>query len=211
MQSLDPRVSGRIPSPGGDITALLRVGPGVSITSELSNQYNVRGGNFDELGVRQRHQVYRPFLVRAGSKKASLPQPNMVDRIEFSAGGWEAKYGDRMSSVLDIHYRKPNAFGGAASLGLLGGSLQLEGVSKDGKWTHNTGLRYRSNAYVLGSLDTQGDYNPRYTDLQTYVTWKPEKNAPLEIAFLGNFSRNQYNFIPQTRQTDVGNISETTG
>ena len=210
MQSLDPRVSGRIPSPGGDITALLRVGPGVSITSELSNQYNVRGGNFDENLVYVNDiQVYRPFLVRAGQQEGlSFPNPDMVDRIEFSAGGWEAKYGDRMSSVLDIHYRKPNAFGGAASLGLLGGSLQLEGVSKDGKWTHNTGLRYRSNAYVLGSLDTQGDYNPRYTDLQTYVTWKPEKNAPLEIAFLGNFSRNQYNFIPQTRQTDVGNINE---
>lgn len=210
MQSLDPRVSARIPTPNNDISGLVRMGPGVSITSELSNQYNVRGGNFDENLVYVNDiQVYRPFLVRAGQQEGlSFPNPDMVQSIEFSAGGFQAKYGDRMSSVLDITYRKPKEFGGAASLGLLGGTLQLEGRSKNERWTHNTGFRYRNNSYLLGTFDTQGDYNPVYTDLQTYVTWKPHKYSPLEVAFLGNFSRNRYNFVPQTRESDVGNINE---
>lgn len=210
VTKLDPKIVGSIPTPQEGIEAVLMTAP-VNFSSELSSQYSVRGGSFDENLVYVNDiQVYRPFLVRAGQQEGlSFPNPDMVDNIVFSAGGFEAKYGDKMSSVLDIKYRKPTEFGGSVSGSFLGGTLQLEGVSKNEKLTHNTGFRYKSNSYVLGSLDTQGDYKPNYTDLQTFITYSPKgKYGNLEFNFLGNYSRNKYNFIPQTRETDVGNINE---
>ncbi|MFM1930835.1 MAG: hypothetical protein RL226_138 [Bacteroidota bacterium] len=132
----------------------------------------------------------------------------MVDNIVFSAGGFEAKYGDRMSSVLDIKYRKPTQFAGSVTMGLMGLSLQIEDVNKEKTFSHNSGIRYRNNSYILGSLDERGDYNPTYFDFQTYLTFNPDKHGPWEYHFLGNVSRNRYNFIPQTRETDVGTINE---
>jgi hypothetical protein len=209
MQRLDPRIINGIPTPNDGIEGILITAP-VNITNELSSSYSVRGGSFDENLVYVNDiQVYRPFLVRAGQQEGlSFPNPDMVESIEFSAGGFEAKYGDKMSSVLDIKYRRPNKFGGTVSGSFLGGSAQLEGISKNKKFTHNSGVRYKANSYLLGSLDTQGDYNPRYTDFQTYVTFTPKEYGSLEFSFLGNYSRNRYNFVPSTRQTDIGNINE---
>jgi hypothetical protein len=207
MKGLDPKIQRRIPGPRDGIEAVLMQAP-VNFASELSSAYSVRGGSFDENMIYVNDiEVYRPFLVRAGEQEGlSFPNPDMVESIEFSAGGFESRYGDKMSSVLDIRYRKPKEFGGMASGSLMGGALQLESLSKSKKWSHNTGARYRNNAYVLGALDTQGDYNPAYTDAQTFITYKADGN--LTFNFLGNYSRNRYNFIPRTRQTEVGNINE---
>ncbi len=209
LQRIEPKIANRIPSPRGTIEDVLLQAP-VNFTSELSSSYSVRGGSFDENLVYVNDiQVYRPFLVRAGQQEGlSFPNPDMVDNIYFSAGGFEAKYGDRMSSVLDITYRKPTEFRGAFNASMLGVSFQIEDINKKGNFTHNTGIRYRDNSYVLGSLDEQGDYNPRYFDFQTFLTWKPEKYGLWTHSFLGNVSQNRYNFIPQTRETDVGTINE---
>ena len=209
IQRLEPKIASQLPSVRGTVEDLLLQAP-VNFTSELSSSYSVRGGSFDENLVYVNDiQVYRPFLVRAGEQEGmSFPNTDMIERIDFSAGGFQAKYGDKMSSVLDIRYRKPTEFGGAVSLSMLGASLQLEDRSKNKKWSHNSGFRYRNNSYILGTLDNQGDYNPNYIDFQTYITFDPDTAGPWEFNFLGNFSRNQYNFIPQTRQTDVGNINE---
>lgn len=209
IQRLDPKVIDNIPTPQEGIEAILLTAP-VNFSSELSSSYSVRGGSFDENLVYVNDiQVYRPFLVRAGQQEGlSFPNPDMVESIEFSAGGFEAKYGDRMSSVLDIKYRRPTEFSGSITGSFLGGAVQLEDASENGKFTHNSGIRYKSNTYLLGSLDTQGDYDPRYTDFQTYLSFKPQQYGNLEFNFLGNYSRNRYNFIPKTRQTDVGNINE---
>lgn len=209
MSSIDPKIANKIPTPNAGIEGLLAVAP-VNFSSELSSSYSVRGGNFDENLVYVNDiQVYRPFLVRAGQQEGlSFPNPDMVENIEFSAGGFEAKYGDRMSSVLDIKYKRPKKFAGAFTGGFLGGSLQMEDIGKKKRFTHNTGIRYKSNSYLLGSLDTQGDYRPNYTDIQTFITFTPKEYSPFELQFLGNYSRNNYNFIPSTRETEVGNINE---
>jgi len=209
MNPIETRTLSALPSVSGNIEDYLRTTV-ANIASELSSSFSVRGGSFDENLIYVNDiQIYRPFLVRAGEQEGlSFPNADMVDRINFSAGGFEAKYGDKMSSVLDISYRKPRAFGGSAMASLLGGSLQLEGISKSEKWTHNTGFRYKSNTYILNTLDTQGDYDPRFTDLQSYITFSPKPYGPFEFAFLGNYARNKYRFIPQTRETDVGTINE---
>lgn len=207
VRRLDPKVQRFIPGPRDGIENVLLQAP-VNFASELSSAYSVRGGSFDENMIYVNDiEVYRPFLVRAGEQEGlSFPNPDMVESIDFSAGGFEARYGDKMSSVLDIRYRKPKEFGGMASGSLLGGALQLEGITKNEKLTHNTGVRYRNNSYVLGALDTQGDYNPSYTDFQSLISYKATGN--LTFDFLGNYSRNRYNFVPTTRQTEVGNLNE---
>lgn len=200
----------KLPVPQGGIEAYLIQAP-VNFASELSSSYNVRGGSFDENLIYVNDiLVYRPFLVRAGEQEGlSFPNPDMVQSIDFSAGGFQAKFGDKMSSVLDIQYARPDSFGGTFQIGLLGAQLQLEGISKNRRFTHNTGMRYRDNAYVLNSLDVGGDYNPRYADVQTYLTWRPgNEYGPWELSFLGNYANNKYNFVPKTRQTDLGSINE---
>lgn len=181
---------------------------GVQISNELSSVYSVRGGSYAENLVYVNDiEVYRPFLARSGEQEGlSFPNPDMVGSIYFSAGGFEPRYGDRMSSVLDIRYKKPRNFGGSFSASLLGGSVSLESTSKDQKLTQVTGVRYFTNQYVLGTLDTQGDYRPDFTDVQTYWTYKISKKW--EAAFLGNYSANNYRFVPGTRQTQFGSFNE---
>jgi hypothetical protein len=188
----------------GGVEALIKTLPGVSTNNELSSQYSVRGGNFDENLVYVNDiEVYRPLLIRAGQQEGmSFINSDMVSSIEFSAGGFDVKYGDKMSSVLDIKYRKPTEFAGSASASFLGGSLQLEDASKNGRFTHITGIRYKTNRYLLGSLDEKGEYDPRFIDAQTYLTYK--FNPSFDISFLGNIAKNQYGFIPQTRKTSFG-------
>lgn len=205
MDRIDSKFLTSITDAGtGGVEALIKTLPGVSTNNELSSQYSVRGGNFDENLVYVNDiEVYRPMLIRAGQQEGmSFINSDMVSSIEFSAGGFDAKYGDKMSSVLDIKYRKPTEFAGSASVSLLGGSLQLEDLSKNGKFSHITGIRYKTNRYLLGTLDEKGEYNPRFIDAQTYLTYKFSK--AFDISFLGNVAQNQYNFVPQTRKTSFG-------
>ena len=202
---LDPKVTDNIINLGtGAIEALLKTQPGVSSNNELSSQYTVRGGNFDENLVYVNDiEIYRPFLIRSGQQEGlSFVNSDMVSTIEFSAGGFDAKYGDKMSSVLDIKYRKPSEFRGSASASLLGGSAHFEDVALKGKLAHISGIRYKTNRYLLGSLDEQGEYDPRFFDFQTYITYQLSEN--IDVSFLGNISQNQYRFIPQTRTTTFG-------
>jgi len=192
----------------GGVEALIKTLPGVSTNNELSSQYSVRGGNFDENLVYVNDiEVYRPLLTRSGQQEGmSSINSDMVSSIEFSAGGFDAKYGDKMSSVLDIKYRKPTEFAGSATASFLGGSLHVEDLSKNGKFSHITGVRYKTNRYLLGSLDDKGDYNPSFVDFQTYLTYK--FNRSFDVSFLGNLAKNQYNFMPQTRETSFGTINQ---
>ncbi len=181
---------------------------GVRMNNELSSNYSVRGGSYAENLVYVNDiEVYRPFLARTGEQEGlSFPNPDMVGSINFSAGGFDARYGDKMSSVLDIQYKKPRRFGGSASASLLGGSVSLETSSKDLRLSQVTGVRYLTNQYVLGTLDTQGDYQPNFTDIQTY--WSYDISEQWELAFLGNYANNNYKFVPGTRETQFGSINE---
>ncbi len=181
---------------------------GVRMNNELSSNYSVRGGSYAENLVYVNDiEVYRPFLARSGEQEGlSFPNPDMVGSIYFSAGGFDARYGDRMSSVLDIQYKKPRRFGGSVSASLLGGSLALESASKNQRFTQVTGIRYLTNQYILGSLDTQGDYQPDFTDVQTF--WTYDLSDRWEIQCLGNYSNNNFRFVPTTRETQFGSFNE---
>ncbi|MDD4224804.1 MAG: carboxypeptidase-like regulatory domain-containing protein [Mariniphaga sp.] len=202
---IDPRYIDIIPDAAtGGVEALIKTLPGVSANNELSSQYTVRGGNFDENMVYVNDiEIYRPFLVRAGQQEGlSFINSDMVSTIDFSAGGFDARYGDKMASVLDIKYRKPSIFRGSASMSLLGATAHFEDVALKGRLAHITGIRYKSNRYILGGLDEKGEYDPRFFDIQTYITYRFSEN--FDLSFLGNAAQNQYKFIPQTRQTTFG-------
>jgi hypothetical protein len=202
---LDPGKFRIMPNAAGGIESYLITFAGVSSNNELSSQYNVRGGNFDENAVYVNGiEVYRPLLIRAGQQEGlSFINPDMVQNVSFSAGGYDAKYGDKMSSVLDIQYKKPTEFEASASASLLGASAYI-GTASD-KFTMMHGFRYKTNAYLLGTLDTKAEYNPAFFDYQTYMTY--QLNPKYELTFLGNFSQNSYQFIPQTRETTFGTYS----
>lgn len=189
---------------GGAVESMLKTLPGVSSNNELSSQYSVRGGNFDENLVYVNDiEIYRPFLVRSGQQEGlSFINSDMVSTIDFSAGGFNAKYGDKMSSVLDIKYRKPSDFRGSASVSLLGATAHFEDVALKGKLAHISGIRYKTNQYLLGSLDEQGEYSPKFLDFQTYITYQVTEK--FDISFLGNVAQNQYKFVPETRKTTFG-------
>ncbi len=188
----------------GAVESLIKTLPGVSSNNELSSQYTVRGGNFDENMVYINDiEVYRPMLVRSGQQEGmSIINSDLVSTIEFSAGGFDAKYDDKMSSVLDIKYRKPSEFSGSATASLLGASAHFEDVALKGKLAHISGIRYKTSKYLLGSLDEQGEYDPEFLDFQTYITWS--FNDKFDLSFLGNIAQNQYKFIPETRETTFG-------
>lgn len=204
---IDPKNIFYIPSPSGNIEDIIKTQIGVSSNNELSSGYSVRGGNFDENLVYVNDiEVYRPFLARSGQQEGlSFANPDMVSNINFSAGGFEAKYGDKMSSVLDITYKKPLKFGGTVSGSLLGGSLHLQGVSKNRVVAWSIGSRYKSNTYLLKSMDTKGEYRPRFYDVQTFLTFT--LNEKWSIEFLGNVANNQYLVIPANRETTFGTVN----
>jgi len=208
MTRLDPKIINIIPSATGGIEAVIKTLPGVVSNNDLSSQYSVRGGNYDENLVYVNDiEIFRPFLVRSGQQEGlSFINGDMTSSILFSAGGFNAEYGDKMSSVLDVKYRKPDKFGGSAAMGTLGGSLSLEGVSKNQRWTFLTGLRQKQNAYLLKTLDVKGNYKPSFTDFQAFVTFEP--NSKWEFNFLGNYARNKYLIVPKTQQTDVGTVNQ---
>ena len=189
---------------GNAVEELIQSQAGVSTHSELSSQYNVRGGSFDENSVYINSvEVYRPFLVRSGQQEGlSVINPDMVERIGFSTGGFEAKYGDKMSSALDITYRRPKRFEATAAASLLGGSAYVGFSNKKLAWAN--GLRYKTTRYLLGSLETKGEYKPNFLDYQTYLSYKPNKRWTVD--FIGNISDNHYNFHPEDRETKFGTM-----
>ncbi len=191
-----------IPNVNGGIESLLITFAGVSSSNELSSQYNVRGGNFDENIVYVNGvEIYRPLLVRAGQQEGlSFINPDMVSNVAFSAGGFDAKYGDKMSSVLDINYKKPTEFEATAAASLLGASAYLG--TANNRFTQMHGIRYKTSAPMLGTLETKGEYNPAFFDYQTYLTY--QLKPKWDITFLGNFSQNSYQFKPQDRETAFG-------
>jgi hypothetical protein len=204
-----PVLNKQIPSPTGNFEDLLKTQAGVSSTNELSSGYSVRGGNFDENLVYVNDiEVYRPFLARSGQQEGlSFINSDLVEQVKFSAGGFEAKYGDKLSSVLDITYKRPYEFAGSVSGSFMGGTAHLEGISKNSRFTYITGVRYRNNAYVLNGLGTKGDYRPIFVDVQTYLTYNITDTW--EISFLGNYSKNKFLMVPQTRETNFGPINQT--
>jgi hypothetical protein len=208
MQRIDPKMALIIPTAGGGIEALLKTLPGVSSNNELSSQYNVRGGNYDENLIYVNDvEIYRPFLVRSGQQEGlTFINPDLVEGLSFSAGGFEAKYGDKLSSVLDVKYRRPRKFAATASGSLLGGGLHVEGATKDYKFSYLMGMRYRSNSYILGSLDTDGQYKPQFWDVQALLNY--ELSEKWNFSVLAHYSQNKYQFIPENRETDFGTISE---
>lgn len=194
-----------LPSVSGNaVEELIQSQAGVSTHSELSSQYNVRGGSFDENSVYINNvEVYRPFLVRSGQQEGiSVINPDMVEKIEFSTGGYEARYGDKMSSALNITYKRPKPFEASVSASLLGASAYVGVSNKKVSWSN--GLRYKTTRNPLGSLDTKGEYKPTFIDYQTYFTYTP--NERWDINFLGNISNNHYNFSPEDRETNFGTM-----
>lgn len=189
---------------GNAVEELIQSQAGVSTHSELSSQYNVRGGSFDENSVYINDvEVFRPFLVRSGQQEGlSVINPDMVEKIEFSTGGYEAKYGDKMSSALAIKYKRPKRFEATATASLLGASAYVGFSNKKLSWAN--GLRYKTNKYLLGSLDTDGEYRPSFLDYQTYLSYKPNKRWTVD--FIGNISENHYDFYPTDRETSFGTM-----
>ncbi len=208
MQRIDTRTLAKIPNISGNIEDMIKYLPGVASNNELSSQYSVRGGSFDENLVYVNDiEIYRPVLIRSGQEEGlSFINPDMVGSLKFSAGGFDAGYGDKMSSVLDVTYKRPVDNTGSVSASMLGANAYFEGISKDNKFRHITGIRYKTTQYLLLSLDTKGDYKPLFVDAQTYLTY--DITPKFEASFIGNFSQNKYQFIPTDRTTDFGTFQE---
>lgn len=206
-QKMNVEHTRNLPSTTGNaVEELVATQAGVSTHNELSSQYNVRGGSFDENSVYINGvEVYRPLLISSGQQEGlSVINSDMVEGIEFSAGGFEAQYGDKMSSVLDITYRRPKRFEATASGSLLGGSAYV-GFSRK-HFSLSQGVRYKTNQYLLGSLETKGEYSPRFLDYQAYLSWTPNKRWTLDV--IGNISQNKYDFIPENRETNFGTMED---
>ena len=206
-QSLDADALRRLPSTtGNNVEELVAMQAGVSSHNELSSQYNVRGGNFDENSVYINGvEMYRPLLISSGQQEGlSVINSDMVEDISFSAGGFEARYGDKMSSVLDIRYKKPKGFEASAQASLLGAGVYV-GVGNE-HFSMSHGLRYKTNEYLLGSLETDGDYSPSYIDYQVYLNWAPNKRWSFDV--LANISQNKYDFYPTNRETKFGTMED---
>ncbi len=204
-QQLKPEDMKRTPSATGNaVEELVQAQAGVSTHSELSSQYNVRGGSFDENFVYINDvEIYRPFLVRSGQQEGlSIINPDMVEKIGFSSGGFEAKFGDKMSSALDIHYKRPKKFEANITGSLLGGSAFIGFSNKNFSWSN--GIRYKTNRYLLGSLETKGEYDPHFLDYQSYLTYQPNNRWSIEL--FGDISENHYNFHPVDRETHFGTL-----
>lgn len=189
---------------GNAVEELIATQAGVSSHNELSSQYNVRGGSFDENSVYVNGiEIYRPLLVRSGQQEGlSFINPDMVESIQFSSGGFEAKYGDKMSSVLDIQYKRPKKFEATAQASLLGAGAYVGFSTK--RFSMMNSIRYKTNKALVGTMDTKGEYHPKFTDYQTCINWAPNKRW--DIGFIGNFSQNRYNFNPENRETKFGTM-----
>ncbi len=205
---IDPKTISFIPTINASVEDIIKTLPGVSSRDELSSQYSVRGGNYDEnLVFVNDIEVYRPFLIRSGQQEGmSFLNPDLVSGILFSAGGFDAKYGDKLSSVLDIRYKKPQAFAGSFDVSLMGANAHLEGTFAKHRFSYLIGARYKTNTYFLKGLDTKGNYKPRYFDIQGMLYY--DVSDKVEISFLGYYSNNNFKLIPETRETSFGTFDE---
>ncbi|WP_233589290.1 carboxypeptidase-like regulatory domain-containing protein [Flavobacterium sp. RSP46] len=206
ITTIEPEMIRKIPGANAGVENILKTLPGVNSNNELSTQYAVRGGNYDEnLVYVNEIEVYRPFLIRSGQQEGlSFTNTDLVQNVDFSAGGFQAKFGDKLSSVLDITYRKPIKFGASLEASLLGGSLSVDVVSKDKKWSAVTGVRYRNNSLLVNSQETQTNFTPSFADIQANINYNA--SAKWQWSFLGNISQNKYQYQPLTRQTNFGTI-----
>ena len=207
MEQLDLKELKAVPSATGNaVEELIQQQAGVSTHNELSSQYNVRGGSFDENSVYINNvEIYRPLLVRSGQQEGlSIINSDMVEKVGFSSGGFSAKYGDKMSSALDITYRRPSKTEASAMASLLGASAYAGIAGK--KFAMSHGLRYKTNRYLLGSLETTGEYKPNFLDYQTFITYEPNRRWTINV--LGNISENHYNFKPKDRETSFGTMED---
>ena len=208
ITTLSPEAIRRMPSAISGVTSLLTSLPGINNNNELSTQYAVRGGNYDEnLVYVNEIEVYRPFLIRSGQQEGlSFVNDDLTSSVDFSAGGFQAKFGDKLSSVLDITYRKPTELQASLDASLLGASISAGGISNDGKFTGIVGLRYRDNSLFVNAKETQTNFKPTFLDAQTYLSYK--FNNKLEVGFLGNVAINKYSYKPLTRQTNFGTLAD---
>lgn len=208
ITTIEPEMIRKIPGANAGVENILKTLPGVYSNNELSTQYAVRGGNYDEnLVYVNEVEVYRPFLVRSGQQEGlSFTNTDLVQNVDFSAGGFQSKYGDKLSSVLDITYRRPTKFGLAGEVSLLGGSFAVDAVSKNQKWSAITGIRYRDNSLLVNSQQTETNFKPTFADLQTNIIFNA--STKWQWSFLGNISQNKYNYQPISRQTNFGTINE---
>lgn len=207
--SINPEIAKIIATPGDPFMALVKAaGLGISSNNELSSGYSVRGGNFDENLIYVNDvEIYRPFLARSGQQEGlSFVNADMVDNVAFSSGGYEARYGDKMSSVLDVTYKRPTRFKASVSGGFLGATAHVEDAVLNKRLRFVTGLRFRSNNYLLRALDTKGEYKPQFIDWQGNVTFAIRED--LDVSVLGMYSRNSYNFVPQSRETSFGTVNQ---
>ena len=208
--TIDPQIIRTIKGAQPGIENLLKTLPGVNISNELSTQYSVRGGNFDEnLVYVNGIEIYRPFLVRSGQQEGlSFVNSNLIKNINFSAGGFQSKYGDKLSSVLDIEYKNPNGNNISGNINLLGGNITLENISKNAKVSNIFGVRYRDNSLLVNSRETLTNYNPKFIDIQNFLT--ANINEKFSFNFLSYVSVNNYNYKPQSRQTNFGTLDDPT-
>lgn len=208
VTTISPEVIRKMVGANAGVENLLKSLPGVNGNDELSTQYAVRGGNYDEnLVYVNEIEVYRPFLIRSGQQEGlSFVNSDLTSNVEFSAGGFQAKYGDKLSSVLDITYRKPVDFGATIDASFLGAAGSVEGISKNGRFSGILGIRYRDNSLFVKAKQTETNYRPKFADAQTYFTYKFTNK--FEVSFLGNVSINEYNYRPLTRQTNFGTITD---
>jgi len=208
LEPISPEVARRMVGANAGIENVLQSLPGVNSNNELSTQYAVRGGNYDEnLVYVNEIEVYRPFLIRSGQQEGlSFVNTDLTSSVDFSAGGFQAKFGDKLSSVLDIRYKKPASFSATADLSLLGASASVGGVSKNGRLTGIVGLRYRDNSLFVDAKQTETNFQPRFADAQAYFTYKV--SSKFELGVLGNVAINQYDYQPLTRQTNFGTLAD---
>ncbi len=207
LTRLDAKQATLLPTMGGGVETLIKTLPGVVSNNELSSQYRVRGGNFDEnLIYVNGIEIYRPFLVGSGQQEGlSFVNSKLVNNIAFSAGGFAAEYGDKMSSVLDVTYKTPRETAGSLSLSLLGAEAHVEGTTKNERFSYLIGARYKNTALALGMLNTKGDYKPNFTDAQALFDYK--FNEKWDLSFLGYYSKNRYMLIPQSSKINFGDIN----
>ncbi|MDN5210641.1 TonB-dependent receptor [Fulvivirgaceae bacterium BMA12] len=213
VYKINPKSASVLPSPFGDFNKILNTLPGVVGNNELSSTYAVRGGNFDENLVYVNDiLIYRPFLIRAGQQEGlSFINPDLVASVEFSAGGWQPKYGDKLSSSLNIQYKKPEESAASISLGLLGGNAHFEGTNRKKNISYIFGARHKSAAYLLETQETQGGYRPRFTDIQSFINFdlSDDGSKDTELGVLFSYARNRYQVVPETRETTFGVINQS--
>ncbi|MEQ8474628.1 TonB-dependent receptor [Fulvivirga sp.] len=214
VTKLDPKSAELLPTPFREFNKILVTLPGVVSNNELSSTYSVRGGNFDENLVYVNDiPIYRPFLVTNGQQEGlSFINSDLVSSVEFSAGGWQAKYGDKLASVLNVKYKTPEKFAGSISGSLLGGSIHFEGATNNERLNYTVGARHKSSRYLLNTLETNGQYLPKFTDYQSYINFnvgKKEDKNRTTIGLLTAYARNRYEVTPESRETEFGNFNQS--